>query len=150
MGTWSPASWSMAFAVEYEGGVVGVQSLVAEDFLSVRTVDTGSWLTRSVRGRGIGVAMRMAVLGLAFDHLTAQAAVTSARHDNGASRGVSKRLGYRDNGVSLNASGSGLIELAHMRLTIADWQASNLSRQVHASGLEPCLPWFGLTLPTAP
>lgn len=147
MGTWSPSSWSLAFVVEYEDQAVGVQSLEAEDFLAVRTVDSGSWLTRSVRGRGIGVAMRMAVLGLAFDHLGACAAVTSARRDNGATLGVSTHLGYRDNGVSLNASGQGLIELAHMRLTAADWQSSRQSGQVRVVGLEPCLPWFGLSQP---
>lgn len=150
VGTWSPASWSLAFVVEQEGAAVGVQLLEAEDFLAVRTVDSGSWLARSVRGRGIGVAMRMAVLGLAFDHLGAHAAVTSARRDNGASLGVSQRLGYRDNGVSLNASGSGLTELEHMRLTTADWQSSSRRTEVHVTGLEPCLPWFGLTPPKGP
>lgn len=150
MGTWSPASWSLAFVVEHEDAVVGIQSLEADDFLAVRTVDSGSWLVRSVRGRGIGVAMRMAVLSLAFDHLGARAAVTSARRDNGASLGVSKHLGYRDNGVSLNASGSGLTELEHMRLTRAGWQSSTRSAQVYVTGLEPCLPWFGLTRPTGP
>jgi RimJ/RimL family protein N-acetyltransferase len=143
MGTWSPASWWLGFAVQHEGAVVGFQSLEAEDFPALRTVDTGSWLTHAVRGRGIGVAMRTAVLGLAFDHLGALAAVTSARRDNGASLGVSKHLGYRDNGVSLNASGSGLIELVHLRLTRSEWEASGRGRQVDVAGLEPCLPWFG-------
>ena len=147
MGTWSPSSWSLDFLVEYEARAVGVQSLEAENFLSLRTVDSGSWLVRSVRGRGIGVAMRMAVLGLAFDHLGAYAAVTSARRDNGASLAVSKHLGYRDNGVSLNASGSGLVELAHMRLTTEDWRASGRRAQVDVAGLAACLPWFGLTTP---
>jgi len=145
MGTWSPSSWSLGFVVEYEGSTVGIQSLEAEDFLALRTVDSGSWLVRSVRGRGIGVAMRMAVLSMAFDHLGAQAAITSARRDNAASLAVSKRLGYLDNGVSLNASGSGLVELAHMRLTREDWQASGRSTRVDVAGLAACLPWFGLT-----
>lgn len=130
--------------------MVGIQSLEAEGFTAVRTVDSGSWLIHSVRGRGIGVAMRIAVLSLAFDHLGAHAAVTSARADNGASLGVSRHVGYRDNGVSLNASGSGLTELEHMRLTKSDWQASRWSSQVHVTGLEPCLPWFGLTRSSGP
>lgn len=144
MGTWSPASWTLSFAVEHAGAVVGMQSLEAENFLGVRTVDSGSWLIRSVRGRGMGVSMRMAVLGLGFDHLGAHAAITSARRDNGASLGVSRRLGYRDNGLSLNASGNGLTELQHMRLTREEWQSSGLGAGVHVIGLEPCLPWFGL------
>lgn len=145
MGTWSPSSWSLDFLVEYGGATVGVQSLETDNFLSLRTVDSGSWLVRTARGRGIGVGMRMAKLGLAFDHLGARAAVTSARRDNAGSLGVSKRLGYRDNGVSLNASGSGLVELAHMRLTTEEWRASDRRTQVHVTGLAACLPWFGLT-----
>jgi len=145
MGTWSPSSWSLGFVVEYEGSTVGVQSLEAENFLALGTVDSGSWLVRSVRGRGVGARMRMAVLSLAFDHLGARAAVSSARRDNAPSLAVSKRLGYLDNGVSLNASGSGVVELAHMRLTREDWQASRRSTRVDVVGLEACLPWFGLT-----
>lgn len=99
-GTWSPSSWCLDFAVEHEGTLVGVQSLEADDFLALRTVDSGSWLVQSARGHGVGIAMRTAVLSLAFDHLHALAAVTSARTDNGASLGVSRRVGYRDNGVS--------------------------------------------------
>ncbi len=144
LGTWSPSSWCLTFAVEHEGAVVGTQSLEADDFPSVRTVDTGSWLVRSVRGHGVGVAMRMAVLGLAFDHLGALAAVSSARSDNGPSLGVSRRLGYIDNGISLNASGRGLVELTHLRLTAPAWQASGQGRKVAVEGFEPCRPWFGL------
>jgi RimJ/RimL family protein N-acetyltransferase len=91
LGTWSPTSWDLTMAVEYQDAVVGVQSLEAEEFPTLRTVDSGSWLVRSVRERGIGVTMRMAVLGLAFDHLGAVAAVTSAEPDNVASLGVSRR-----------------------------------------------------------
>jgi len=145
MATWSPSSWSLAFLVEYQGTAVGVQSLEAEHFPALGTVDSGSWLVASVRGRGIGVAMRTAVLSLAFDHLGALAAVTSARRDNGASLGVSKRLGYRDNGVSLNASGSGLVELTHLRLTKDAWQVSGRGQQTEVTGLAKCLPWFGLS-----
>jgi RimJ/RimL family protein N-acetyltransferase len=78
-------------------------SIQPDDFPVLRTVDSGSWLVESARGRGVGVAMRMAVLGLAFDRLQALAAVSSARHDNGASLGASRRIGYTDNGVSPNA-----------------------------------------------
>jgi RimJ/RimL family protein N-acetyltransferase len=143
LGTWSPASWQLDLAVEFEGDVVGVQSLEGEDFPVLRTVDSGSWLIPAVRGRGIGVAMRTAVLGLAFDHLGAQAAVTSAEISNGASLGVSRRVGYAANGVSLSRSERGVIELAHLRLTRSQWQASGLGREVTVRGLEPCRPWFG-------
>ncbi|HEY0637841.1 MAG TPA: GNAT family protein [Pseudonocardiaceae bacterium] len=143
-GTWSPSSWTLDLAVVVTGRVAGVQFLEGEDFPRLRTVDSASWLEHPARGRGIGVAMRTAVLGLAFDHLGAAAAVTSARWDNHASLGVSRRLGYRPNGVSLNASPSGVVELTHLRLTRDDWLTSGLAGTVAVTGLEPCLPWFGL------
>ena len=145
LGTWSPSSWRLDFAVEHEGVLVGVQTLEGDAFLELRTVDSGSWLVRSVRGRGVGIAMRRAVLSLAFDHLGALAAVTSARTDNAASLGVSRHLGYRDNGISLNASGNGLVELRHMRLTVEDWKTSSQASGVSVSGVAACLPWFGIT-----
>ena len=149
VGNWSPTSWCLHFIVEHGGEVVGVQSLEAEQFLSLRTVDSGSWLVRTARGRGIGVAMRRAVLGLAFDHLGAHVAITSARADNAASLGVSRRIGYTDNGVSLNAGTGGLAELRHMRLTRETWNASGQGNQVVISGMRACLPWFGLVSDTA-
>ncbi len=143
LGSWSSTLWCLDFAVEYQGSVVGMQSLEANDFPTLRTVDSGSWLIRSVRGRGVGVAMRSAVLGLAFDHLGAFAAITSARQDNAASLGVSRRIGYTDNGVSLNHSGQGLVELQHLRLTARDWRASGRGSRATVQGLDPCRPWFG-------
>ncbi|WP_422758755.1 GNAT family N-acetyltransferase [Paenarthrobacter sp. C1] len=148
LGTWSPSSWCLDFAVEHDGALVGVQSLEADDFLDLRTVDSGSWLVSSARGRGVGIAMRTAVLALAFDHLNALAAVTSARSDNAASLGVSRHVGYRDNGVTMNLSGRGLAELTHMRLTAKDWRASKAGERVTVRGFDPCGPWFGRPLPT--
>jgi RimJ/RimL family protein N-acetyltransferase len=144
MGTWSPSSWSLDLAVEVGGALVGVQSLEAGRFPVLRTVDSGSWLIPGVRGRGHGVAMRMAVLGLAFDHLGALAAITSAESGNAASLGVSRRIGYRPNGVSLNDSGHGLVELTHLRLTAQDWRRSGLGQEVTVTGFDGCRPWFGL------
>jgi RimJ/RimL family protein N-acetyltransferase len=144
LGTWSPSSWCLDLAVEHDGVVVGVQSLEAEQFPVLRTVDSGSWLIPQVRGRGLGVAMRLAVLGLAFDRLDALAAITSAQRDNAASLGVSARIGYRPNGMSLTNSGQGVIELTHLRLTAAEWRAAGHGREVTVTGFEPCRPWFGL------
>jgi RimJ/RimL family protein N-acetyltransferase len=91
--------------------------------------------------------MRTAVLSLAFDHLGALAAVTSARPDNGPSLGVSRRLGYQDNGVSLNASSDGLVLLHHLRLAADEWQASQRPGKAKVTALEPCLRSFGLGQP---
>lgn len=88
--------------------------------------------------------MRTAVLALAFDHLGARASVTSARRDNAASLGVSRHVGYRDNGVSLNRSGSGVVQLVYMRMTAEEWRGSESGGLVTVSGLDACLPWFGV------
>ena len=143
IGTWSPTEWALHLAVEYDGAVVGIQCLEGSDFPTLRTVDSFSWLMTQVRGRGIGMAMRMAVLGLAFDHLGARAAITSARTDNAASLGVSRRVGYTPNGVSLvRLASRGVVELAHLRLTAGTWRDSGLGSEVTVTGLDPCRPWF--------
>jgi RimJ/RimL family protein N-acetyltransferase len=145
-GTWSVDSWKLPFRVAHDGRLVGVQALEADHFPDLRTVDSSSWLDSDCRRRGIGTAMRTAILALAFDHLGAQAAVTSARHDNLASLGVSRRLGYRDNGVSMTRSPTGPCQLRHMRLTRDDWVASSWGDSVTLTGIEPCAPYFGIDL----
>lgn len=143
LGTWSPSSWVLHLAVEVSGRPVGVQTLEGDDFPALRTVDTASWLTPSVRGRGLGVAMRTAALGFAFSTLEAVAAVSSAVPENAASLGVSRRLGYEDNGVGLvSAPGGRVVELRHLRLTAATWRSAR--HEVTVTGFEGCRPWFGL------
>jgi RimJ/RimL family protein N-acetyltransferase len=142
-GAWRPASWCLDLAVEVDGRVVGVQALEGDDFPLLRTVDSFSWLATDVRGRGLATAMRTAVLALAFDHLDAVAAVSSARLDNAPSLAVSRRLGYADNGVTRTSSPTGVIELQHVRLLAETWRQGGHS--VEVSGLEACRPWFGLS-----
>jgi RimJ/RimL family protein N-acetyltransferase len=141
-GTWSPRSWCLDLAAEVGGRVVGVQALEAERFPELRTVDSYSWLTTEGRGRGLATSMRSGVLALAFDHLGAEVAVSSARTDNAASLAVSRRLGYVDNGVSRTVTPTGPFELQHVLLPVEVWRQSGRTAEVR--GLEPCLPWFGI------
>jgi RimJ/RimL family protein N-acetyltransferase len=92
-------SWRVAFAVVEDGRVVGCQDVVAESFAATRTLTSGSWLTRSAQGRGLGQEMRAAVLLLAFDHLGAEVAESAALAWNTRSIRVSEALGYRPNGT---------------------------------------------------
>lgn len=92
--------WTVAFAVHHEGRVVGSQDLSAYDFANRRTVSTGSWLTKSVHGQGLGTEMRAALLLFAFDVLGAQWAESGAAIWNEASLSVSRKLGYELNGVT--------------------------------------------------
>ncbi|MGI8900609.1 MAG: GNAT family N-acetyltransferase [Nocardioides sp.] len=140
-GCWSPRSWCLDLGVEVDGEVVGLQSLEGDGFGDLRTVDSASWLVMTARGRGLGTAMRAAALGLAFEHLGAVAAVSSAVLDNHSSLGVSRRLGYADNGISRITTGSGVAELRHLRLSADTWRS--LGHRVEVSGVTPCLPWFG-------
>lgn len=95
----SPAAWGLHLGVWHEGVLVGQQSFETEDFLVTRTGETGSWLGRAHHGRGIGTAMRQAICAFVFDHLDAEEVTSGAFLDNPASLAVSRKVGYRDNGV---------------------------------------------------
>ena len=148
VGTWRPGAWRLSFAVCAAGQILGIQELEGNDFPLLRTVDTASFLVPGARGRGYGQQMRRAVLALAFGPLQAQAAITSAWHDNHASLGVSRALGYRPHGESLHARGHRADVMRHMRLPRADWLAGGAGDQIRISGFEACRPLFGLPPPT--
>jgi RimJ/RimL family protein N-acetyltransferase len=98
----SPAKWSMDLAVFFDGQLVGSQGFGARDFLITRIGETGSWLGREFHGRGIGTAMRKVICAFIFDHLDAEFITSSAYTDNPASLGVSRKCGYRENGVTIH------------------------------------------------
>ncbi len=143
-GTWSPMDWALTFAVIRDGALIGTQTLEGTDFVVLRTVDSASFLAAPERGHGHGKQMRRAVLALAFGPLGAEAAITSAWHDNHASLGVSRALGYRSNGVSLHARGNARDEMVHLRLRRADWLDSDQAAEVSIHGFAPCRALFGL------
>jgi RimJ/RimL family protein N-acetyltransferase len=143
-GTWQPSAWLLGFVVLSGGQIVGFQELEGNDFVLLRTVDTSSFLIPSVRGRGFGKQMRRAVLTLAFGPLQAAAAITSAWHDNHASLGVSRALGYQPNGESRHARDDGADIMVHLRLRREDWLAADLGVGVEISGFEPCRFLFGV------
>ena len=88
-----------------------------------RTIDTGSWLGQAFQGRGYGKEMRSAVLSLAFDGLGAQIAETEAFLDNHASAGVSRALGYEENGLGSLAPEGVPRETQRFRMTVDDWRS---------------------------
>jgi RimJ/RimL family protein N-acetyltransferase len=152
-GLWSVSSWVLTFVVQVDGRIVGSQTLEGEDFPMLRTVDSASWVVPEVRGRGVGKAMRAAVLALAFGPLEAQCAVTSAWDDNHASLGVSRALGYQPNGQYRHrredpdgegGGFGGVGSMIHLRLEREDWLSSGAGDGVQITGFEPCLPYFGV------
>lgn len=138
-----PDRWSLNLAVLVDGRAVGVQGIDADQFRLRREVDTGSWLGRRHQGQGIGTEMRSAILQFAFVHLGAEYANSAAWIDNTASRAVSRKLGYRDNGRSRKVRRESVAEQIQLRLSRADWEPYRRT-DIEVDGLEPCRPAFGL------
>jgi RimJ/RimL family protein N-acetyltransferase len=129
--SFSAEKWAMDLAVFYDGQLVGSQGFGTRDFLITRTGETGSWLGREFHGRGIGTAMRKVICAFIFDHLDAKLITSSAYTDNPASLGVSRKCGYRENGVSMrNRMG----KPATLQLLILE--PGNLTRYEHELTVE--------------
>jgi RimJ/RimL family protein N-acetyltransferase len=140
--TFSPEDWFFNFMVELEGDPIGAQSIDAEGFAIHRTVHTGSWLGRAYQGRGFGKEMRAAVLGFAFDGLGAQVAETSAFLDNAASNGVSRALGYEENGLGSLAPEGVARVTQKFRMTAESWR-SRPRPALTIEDLDACRDLFG-------
>ena len=142
-GAWKPEHWSLDLVVVRDGAVVGMQGMSAADFAVLREVSTGSWLGQAHQGQGIGTEMRAALLHLAFAGLAAQYATSTAFTDNPASLGVSRKLGYADDGIQRQVSRGQPATLQRLRLDRETWAGDALPAG-HDRGLQPCLPLFGL------
>lgn len=126
----SPQRFVLELAVIAEGVPVGVQGLVGNDWAVLRRVQTGSWLSQSHQGRGIGRRMRLLALHLAFEGLDAVEAKTGAFADNPASNAVSRRVGYDEDG-SVRVAREGEAVLHHNYLmSRARWAEL---REAHAA-----------------
>jgi RimJ/RimL family protein N-acetyltransferase len=153
LGNWTADNWTLNLVVVRDGVVVGTQGMTGRDFAVVREVGTGSWLGRQHQGQGIGTAMRTAVLALAFDRLGAEYALSGAFTHNLASLGVSRKLGYADDGMERHAIRGRAAEERRFRIERATWAARGAAEpgaagpwpgDVAITGLAPCLPLFGV------
>lgn len=108
--------WDISLAILLNGRPIGVQDFSATDFATTRTVSSGSWLTKSEQGKGLGTEMRAALLFLAFDHLGAEWAESGAALWHTSSLSVSAKLGYRDNGIERLRVGDELVEMQRLIL----------------------------------
>jgi RimJ/RimL family protein N-acetyltransferase len=106
-------------------------------------VTTSSWLGVDHQSKGYGTEARAGLLTLAFDHLGAQAALTEVFQDNYASQGVSRKLGYAPDGISVDARGGEAVVSDRLRLSREKW---NEARQltVRVDGMDACRATFGL------
>jgi len=141
--TWQPDAWALHLHVFLDDAPIGTQSLMATRFAVHRTVNTGSWLGRAFQGRGFGKEMRAAVLALAFDGLGARVAETKAYVDNAASNGVSRSLGYVENGRARSAPEGVSRAMQRFDMTDVQWR-SRPRPPVTIEGLDACRELFGI------
>lgn len=147
----TPADWAIEFAVLHDGVPVGTQGMYAKDFAIARSAETGSWLGLEHHHKGIGTRMRLLVLHLLFEGLGAQHATTSAFVDNPGSSGVTRKIGYRENGVAHQVREGGPVESRLYILDRAEWDArrDDLRLDVEMEGVEALREQLGLETPPA-
>jgi RimJ/RimL family protein N-acetyltransferase len=138
---WSPLDWSFNGAVFVNGEVVGVQSLMAKDFTSLRSVKTGSWLGIEHQGKGIGKEMRSAILYFAFETLGALEANSGGFSDNSASLAVSRTLGYEESGRRSVTRRGVPAEMIDLHLDRSTWRKF-VCPEVEVSDFEYCRDFF--------
>ncbi|NUU18998.1 GNAT family N-acetyltransferase [Cellulomonas humilata] len=142
----APERWKLELAVLRDGEVLGTQALMASDFPVIRTAETGSWLGRRHQGQGVGTRMRLMILHLLFEGFGGRYATTSAFDDNGPSNGVTRRIGYAENGIDLIDRLGGLATSRRYLLDRATWDArpADLRPEVRLHGVEAAREQLGL------
>ncbi|WP_285598754.1 GNAT family N-acetyltransferase [Kineosporia sp. NBRC 101731] len=146
LAAWDVASWALNLGVFLAGRPIGLVGLRAQDFPVVREVTSGSWLGLPHQGHGYGTEARTGLLVLAFDHLGATAALTEVFPDNRASQGVSRKLGYRPDGIRVDARDGEALISDRLRLTAESWRGGTRPA-VQVTGMNSCRASFGLTRP---
>jgi RimJ/RimL family protein N-acetyltransferase len=140
---WTPDAWALGLAVFVDDHAIGMVALRAREFAVLREVTTGSWLGLNYHRQGYGTESRAALLHFAFEHLGAESARTDVFRDNAGSQGVSRRLGYRSDGISRDIRDGEVVISDRLRLDRADWYGTERETVV-VDGLAGALPFFGL------
>jgi RimJ/RimL family protein N-acetyltransferase len=130
--------WGMPFVVCLDGDPVGVQGIDATDFAKTRQASTGSWLGQAFQGQGIGKEMRAAVLHFAFAGLDAERCLSGAWHDNASSLGVSRAMGYVENGEDVALRRGEPDRQIRLLLTRQEWETRRRD-DIEIVGLEGCV-----------
>jgi RimJ/RimL family protein N-acetyltransferase len=140
----TPASWNLNLGVVVDGEVVGSTGLITHDFLVTRRFETGSWLGLEFQGRGIGKEMRVATLHLGFLGFAGSLATTTAFHDNGPSLGVTRSLGYAENGHDWKVRRGEPARSLQFEMSREQFDSTLRRDDVELFGVDPCLPMLGL------
>lgn len=139
----TPASWQLETTVRFEGEVVGCQGISTNDYLVTRTGETGSWLGAKHHGRGIGTLMRQALTAFMFDHLDAVEVTSAAFSDNPASLAVSRKVGYRENGLVRRRRREGEMALSQ-QLSLTAETLNRSDQKLRVSGVMELREFLGL------
>jgi RimJ/RimL family protein N-acetyltransferase len=146
--SWKPEDWSLHLAVYLDGSPIGCQDIFAANFSICRSAKTGSWIGYRFQGNGYGTEMRQAVAHLAFEVLGAQAIWSGYWHDNEASKGVSRKLGYEviydrlEGRYQPDGSDEKPEIMYEIRLRPDHWNRPDYA--ITVEGFEPCRVMFGL------
>ncbi len=123
-GDFTPKAWAINFVVFRGGQPMGLQAIGAEDFGVTREFHTGSWLGMRFQGQGVGTRMRAAVLQFGFAGLGAVSARSGAYLGNESSLAISRKLGYREDGINRVASPDGQPRIEQrLRLALDEWKS---------------------------
>jgi len=142
LAAWTPTDWTLGLGVFKSGSQpIGMVCLRGRDFRVVRGVTTTSWLGLPHHRQGYGTEARAGLLTLAFEHLGATDASTEVFPDNHASQGVSRKLGYRPDGISKDARGDEVLVSDRLRLTAERWAESSRP-PIQVEGLEKARQMF--------
>jgi RimJ/RimL family protein N-acetyltransferase len=140
---WSPDHWTLNLGTFLHGRLIGSQGFTGHRFAVYRTIATGSWLGQPYQGQGYGKEMRGAVLAFAFDHLGALRAESDAFLSNPQSNGVSRSLGYVENGLAWAAPEDRPVPTQRFLMTLDQWRSRPRDR-IEVTGLDACRDLFGL------
>lgn len=143
-GSLAPEDWHLPFGIFLVGRAIGVQAILAQNFGKTKLVSTGSWLAKEFHGKGYGKEMRLAVLFFAFEGLGAEVAESEALFGNDSSIGVSRAVGYEDNGFTrkVHPRGEGYVDSIRFRMTKEAWQ-SVPKPEIKLEGVDECLEMLG-------
>ncbi|NLE98357.1 MAG: GNAT family N-acetyltransferase [Propionibacterium sp.] len=147
--TWAnltPGRWAIPMTAALDGVIVGVQDIMATDFPTLRSAETGSWLAVAHQGRGTGTLMRQVIAAFAFDHLGARELHSGAFHDNARSLAVGRKAGYVENGRCLVRRGNGEVDV-EIRTRLLPDQLVRPGHPLEVSGLVGFLEFLGLDAP---
>jgi RimJ/RimL family protein N-acetyltransferase len=130
--------WGLPFVVMVDGEPAGVQGIDGENFAVTRQCSTGSWLGQAFQGQGVGKEMRAAVLHFAFAGLGAERCLSGAWHDNAPSLGVSRSLGYVENGEEIALRRGERDRQIRLLLTRDEWEKRRRD-DIEIVGLDACI-----------